>query len=314
MRMKVKSKRKSNNGKFFTPQVVLSGLFLIILFLCALFPGQIAPCDPNATDFTASFCKFMSPGHWLGTDRIGRDILSRIIWGTQSSLLNAVMIVGIEILLGVPIGMFCGYFGGWLDDLVMRIWDIICAIPSLLLAFVLVAALGKGTISGVIALGIVYTPLTAKLARSLTLTEKTSVYVEAAKSMGYSNMRIMFRHILPNVITTLITQFALDIGSAVTAMASLSYLGLGTQAPDADWGTLLSDGMGLLNQNVICLVAPAMVILLTSISINLFCDGIQAYIDPSQRKMPTFKEYRKKQAKLAAKQKKLNNSTLVGAK
>lgn len=300
---RLKSKRKASNGKFFTPKVVISGIFLIVLFICALFPERIAPHDPNMTDFTASFYKFMTPGHWLGTDRIGRDILSRIIYGSQSSLLNAVMIVGIEILLGVPIGMLCGYFGGFLDDLVMRIWDIVCAIPSLLLAFVLVAALGKGTISGVIALGIVYTPLTAKLARSLTLTEKTAVYVEAAKSMGYSNARIMFRHILPNVITTLITQFALDIGSAVTAMASLSYLGLGTQAPDADWGTLLSDGMGLISQNVICLVAPAVVILLTSISINLFCDGVQAYIDPGQRKMPTFKEYRKKQEKLARKNK-----------
>lgn len=301
---RLKSKKKSNNGKFFTPRVVISGIILLIIILCALFPEQLAPCDPNATDFTASFCKFMTPGHWLGTDRIGRDILSRIIYGSQSSLLNAVMIVGIEIILGVPIGMLCGYFGGWLDDLIMRVWDIVCAIPSLLLAFVLVAALGKGNISGVIALGIVYTPLTAKLARSLTLTEKTAVYVEAAKSMGYSNARIMFRHILPNVITTLITQFALDIGSAVTAMASLSYLGLGTQAPDADWGTLLSDGMGLISQNVICLVAPAAVILLTSISINLLCDGVQAYIDPNQRKMPTFKEYRKKQEKQAAKQKK----------
>lgn len=299
---KMKAKKKGGNGKFFTPQVACSGIFLFILLLCALFPAQLAPCDPNATDFMASFCKFMTPGHWLGTDRIGRDILSRIIYGSQSSLLNAVMIVGIEIILGVPIGMLCGYFGGRLDELIMRIWDIICAIPSLLLAFVLVGALGKGTISGVIALGIVYTPLTAKLARSLTLTEKTSVYVEAAKSMGYSNMRIMFRHILPNVSTTLITQFALDIGSAVTAMASLSYLGLGTQAPDADWGTLLSDGMGLLNQNVVCLVAPAVVILLTSISINLFCDGVQAYIDPGQRKMPTFKEYRKKQEKRLAKE------------
>ncbi|WP_310605189.1 ABC transporter permease [Anaerosporobacter sp.] len=306
---RLKAKRKSNNGKFFTPKVIVSGMILVIILICALFPTLLAPYDPNATDFEASFCKAFTPGHWLGTDRLGRDLLSRIICGAQTSLLNAFMIVGIEVLLGVPIGMLCGYFGGFFDDIIMRVWDIVCAIPSLLLAFVLVGALGTGTISGVIALGIVYTPLTAKLARSLTMTEKASVYVEAARSMGYSNKRILFRHILPNVATTMITQFTLDIGSAITAMASLSYLGLGTQAPDADWGTLLKDGMGLLNQNVICLTAPAFVILVTSVSINLLSDGIQAYIDPSQRKMPTFKEYRKKQAKMVAKQEKLQSVT-----
>ena len=171
----------------------------------------------------------------------------------------------------------------------MRFWDIVCSLPSLLLAFVLVAAFGNGTYSGVIAMGIVYTPLTAKLARSLIITEKSQVYVEAAKSLGYSDARIIFKHILPNCITTIVS------------MASLSFLGLGVQAPKSDWGTLLKDGMSMLYQQPMLLIAPAAAIMITSISINIFSDGIQAYIDPSQRKLPSFKKLRKKEARLAAK-------------
>lgn len=287
-------KRKSGNGTFFTVPVIISGTILLIILVSALFAGVIAPYEPEATDYTASLTRAFSPGHLLGTDRIGRDLFSRLLCGAQTSIFNAILIVAFEVVVGVPIGMICGYYGGKLDDLVMRIWDVVCAIPSLLLAFVLVAAFGKGTYSGVIAMGIVYTPLTAKLARSLIMTEKTAVYVESAKALGYSNARIMFVHILPNIVTTMIAQFTLDIGTAITAMATLSYLGLGVQAPEADWGTLLKDGMDMLYLNLVLLIAPALAIMITAISINIFSDGIQAYIDPGQRKMPTFKQYRRK--------------------
>ena len=287
-------KRKSGNGTFFTVPVIISGTISLIILVSALFAGVIAPYEPEATDYTASLTRAFSPGHLLGTDRIGRDLFSRLLCGAQTSIFNAILIVAFEVVVGVPIGMICGYYGGKLDDLVMRIWDVVCAIPSLLLAFVLVAAFGKGTYSGVIAMGIVYTPLTAKLARSLIMTEKTAVYVESAKALGYSNARIMFVHILPNIVTTMIAQFTLDIGTAITAMATLSYLGLGVQAPEADWGTLLKDGMDMLYLNPVLLIAPALAIMITAISINIFSDGIQAYIDPGQRKMPTFKQYRRK--------------------
>ncbi|MBO5524144.1 MAG: ABC transporter permease [Roseburia sp.] len=289
-----KTKRKSNNGTFFTVPVIISGTILVIILFSALFARVITPYDPEATDYSASLARAFSPGHLLGTDRIGRDLFSRLLCGAQTSIFNAILIVVFEVAVGVPIGMICGYYGGKIDELVMRIWDVVCAIPSLLLAFVLVAAFGKGTYSGVIAMGIVYTPLTAKLARSLIMTEKTAVYVEAAKALGYSNARIMFVHILPNIVTTMIAQFTLDIGSAITAMATLSYLGLGVQAPEADWGTLLKDGMDMLYLNPVLLIAPALAVMITAISINIFSDGIQAYIDPGQRKMPTFKQYRKK--------------------
>ena len=157
--------RKSNNGTFFTIPVIVSGIILLIIFLSAVFAGQIAPYQPEENDYTASLVKAFSPGHILGTDRLGRDLFSRLLCGAQTSILNAFLIVAFEVVVGVPIGMLCGYYGGRLDAIVMRIWDIVCAVPSLLLAFVIVAAFGKGTYSGVLAIGIVYTPLTAKLAR-----------------------------------------------------------------------------------------------------------------------------------------------------
>ncbi len=287
-------KRQKKQGKFFTIPVIIAAVVLAVIVISTIFADFIAPYDPEAVDYNASFVRAFSKGHILGTDRIGRDLLSRLLCGAKISILNAFMIVGFEILAGVPIGLISGYYGGRIDNIIMRIWDMVCSLPSLLLAFVLVAAFGKGMWSGIIALGIVYTPLTAKLARSLIMTEKTQVYVEAAKSLGYTDFRIIFRHILPNVITTMIAQFTLDIGSAITSMATLSYLGIGVQPPLADWGTLLKDGMSMLYMNPVLLIAPALAVLITTIAINIFSDGIQTYIDPTQRKLPSFKSIYKK--------------------
>lgn len=295
-----RKERKSDNGTFFTIPVIISGIVLLLILFGAVFAKFIAPYNPEANDYSAALARAFTQGHLLGTDKLGRDLWSRLLCGAQTSIINAILIVVFEVVVGVPIGMICGYYGGRLDNIVMRVWDIVCSVPSLLLAFVLVAAFGKGTYSGVIAIGIVYTPLTAKLSRSLIMTEKSAVYVEACKSLGYSDARIMFVHILPNIVTTMVAQFTLDIGSAITAMATLSYLGIGVQAPGADWGTLLKDGMSMLYLNPVLLVAPTIAIMITAIAINIFSDGIQSYIDPGQRKMPTFKQYRKKLLKLAS--------------
>lgn len=295
-----RKERKSDNGTFFTIPVIISGIVLLLILFGAVFAKFIAPYNPEANDYSAALARAFTQGHLLGTDKLGRDLWSRLLCGAQTSIINAILIVVFEVVVGVPIGMICGYYGGRLDNIVMRVWDIVCSVPSLLLAFVLVAAFGKGTYSGVIAIGIVYTPLTAKLSRSLIITEKSAVYVEACKSLGYSDARIMFVHILPNIVTTMVAQFTLDIGSAITAMATLSYLGIGVQAPGADWGTLLKDGMSMLYLNPVLLVAPTIAIMITAIAINIFSDGIQSYIDPGQRKMPTFKQYRKKLLKPAS--------------
>lgn len=286
---------------FFTVPVIITGLILATVLFASIFANFIVPFDPEEANLADSLCKPLQNGHLLGTDKLGRDLFSRLIAGARSSIFNAVLIVAFEMAVGIPIGLICGYYGGSVDKVIMRFWDIVCSLPSLLLAFVLVAAFGNGTYSGVIAMGIVYTPLTAKLARSLIITEKSQVYVEAAKSLGYSDARIIFKHILPNCITTMVAQLTLEIGTAIVSMASLSFLGLGVQAPKSDWGTLLKDGMSMLYQQPMLLIAPAAAIMITSISINIFSDGIQAYIDPSQRKLPSFKKLRKKEARLAAK-------------
>lgn len=299
----IEKRRKANVGTLFTPKFVICGVILILVLVLAIFHKIVAPYDPLQVDATSIFSPAFTDGHLLGTDKLGRDLFSRMVYGANSSILNAFLIVIFEVLVGVPVGLLCGYYGGKMDAVIMRIWDVVCSLPSLLLSFILVAAFGKGGYTGVIAIGISFVPLTAKLARSLIMTEKKAVYIEACKSMGYSNMRIIFVHIMPNIITTMISQFTLDIGNAIVAMATLSYLGLGVQPPDADWGSLLQNGMENLYSNPILLIAPAAIIIITTIAINIFSDAIQEYIDPAQRKMPSFKQYAKKEAKQKAKEK-----------
>lgn len=307
--METKKKRKSNVGTFFTPVTTVTGIILLLVLITAVFAPLIAPYDPTAVDPASSYARAFSPGHILGTDKLGRDLFSQMVIGSRSSLLSAFLIVIFEVAIGVPVGLLCGYYGGLVDSIIMRLWDIICSIPALLLSIVLIAILGKGNLTGVIAIGISYVPLTAKMARSLIMTEKKEVYVEACRSMGYSDMRIIFVHILPNIITTMVTQFTLDIGSAIVSMATLSYLGLGIQPPDEDWGTLVQNGMQYFYNNAVLLLAPALVILVVTLSINLFSDGIQTYIDPSRRKLPTFVKYEKRLLNIDLKKKKKETAT-----
>ena len=285
---------KKKAGTLFTPVVVTTGIILIIIFVIAFLADYIAPFDPLETDGTAIYVKMFTGGHLFGTDGLGRDLFSRLICGAKISIFNAILIVIFEAVTGVTIGLVCGYYRGIVDSVVTRICDLVSALPPLLLSFLLIAVLGKGMYTGVIAIGISYIPMTAKMARSLIMTEKKAVYVEACESMGMSDFRIIFVHILPNVITTMVSQFTLDIGSAITAMATLSFLGLGVQAPNADWGTLLKDGMGNIYNSPSLLIIPAIAVLVVTVCINLFSDGIQAYLDPSQRKLPSFAKYEKR--------------------
>ena len=262
-------KKKNKAGTFFTPVVAVTGIFLAVIVFVSLFASVIAPYDPLATDVNAIYAPAFSEGHIFGTDGLGRDLFSRLICSARTSILNAFLIVAIEVVIGVPLGLICGYYRGPLDSIVMRVWDVISAIPPLLLSFILIAVMGKGMMTGIIAIGISYIPLTTKTARSMIMTEKKAVYVEACKSMGFSDARIIFVHILPNIITPMISQFTLDIGTAITSMATLSFLGLGVQAPNADWGTLLRDGMGNLYNSLALLFIPAICVILVTVSINL---------------------------------------------
>lgn len=285
------NKKERNLRLFFTPSVCIALVILTIIVGGALLAQWLAPCDPNQIDLSQSL-QGPSADHWLGTDPTGRDIFSRLLYGGRTSLLSALAIVGFAMLFGIPLGLFSGYYGGWFDQLVLRVCDIIIAFPSLLLAFVFVAAFGRNLMNSIIAIGIIYIPMTAKLTRSLTLTEKSKTYVEAARTIGYSGRRILFREILPNCIPSLTAQLTLDVGYAVLDLAAMSFLGLGVQPPTADWGAMLEEGQQLLFLHPMGAIAPGVVIAITVIAINLLSDGVLRYIDVAQRRLPRMKKQR----------------------
>lgn len=288
--MKMTDRRK-RLSLFFTPEVAAAVILLSVIILSAAFAGVIAPYDPSATDLAGSLLP-PSSAHLLGTDQTGRDIFSRLLFGGKTALLGALGIVAFAMAFGIPLGLISGYRGGRFDKIVLRFCDIIIAFPSLLLAFVFVAAFGRNLINSVIAIGIIYIPMTAKLTRSLAMTERNKTYVKAAKAIGYSNGWILFREILPNCVPQLAAQLTLDIGYAVLDLAAMSFLGLGVQPPTPDWGAMLEEGQRLLFSHPIAAIAPGIAIALTVISINIISDGIIRYIDPSQRRLPRLKKKR----------------------
>lgn len=293
--MEGKSILKTNKkirGTLFTAPVIISSFFLSVIILAALFAPLLAPFDPDKLDLSKSL-QYPSLQHLLGTDKTGRDLLSRLLFGARITLLSALKVVSISIIIGVPLGLITGYYGGKIDSLIMRLWDIILAFPALLLAFVFVATFGRGVTSVIIALGIVYVPMISRLTRSLTLTEKNKTYVEAASSIGYSNSRIIFRHILPNCISTMFAEITIDIAYAILDLAALSFLGLGVQPPTSDWGAMLEEGREFLQINPLLALAPGITIIITVVSLNVLSDGIQMYFDPSQRRLSSFKKVRK---------------------
>jgi peptide/nickel transport system permease protein len=293
-------KKKKNVGKLFTPAVTVAfAILLIILFSC-VFAAVLAPYDPNAQDLT-SILAHPSSQHLLGTDQNGRDLFSRILYGGRTALTSALLVVAISMIIGIPLGLVSGYRGGKADTIIMRCCDVLLSFPSLLLAFLFVAALGRNTYNAVLALGIVYVPMLTRLTRSLTLVEKNKVYVSACVSLGYSEPRIIYRHILPNCISTILVQITLDIGYAILDLASLSFLGLGTQPPQADWGAMLDEGRSYLLMNPLLSLVPGIVILLVVVSLNIFSDGLHQYLDQAQTALPSFRKYEKKMLRKEAK-------------
>jgi peptide/nickel transport system permease protein len=286
--------------RFFTPSVVISMAVLIAILVAVCLASVLAPYDPNALDLGAML-QGPSHLHLFGTDKTGRDILSRMLFGGRTSLLGGLGIVGISIVIGVPVGLLSGYYGGKFDTILMRICDVIVSFPALLLAFVFVAAFGRGLYNAVLALGIIYVPMLAKLTRSLVLVEKNKTYVEAAHSIGFSDTQIIFRQILPNCVSTMLVQLTLDLGYAILDLAGLSFLGLGVQPPTSDWGQMLNDGRIYLTAHPVMALAPGIMIIVVVVALNIFSDGVQGYLDPSQRKLLSIKSYKKKLAKMMRK-------------
>lgn len=281
-------KKGKEKGKLFTVPVIISLFILVIIVFSTVLASILAPYDPDSVDLLHVF-QGVSREHLLGTDKTGRDIFSRLLFGGRTTLLGALGIVGISIIIGIPLGLLSGYYGGKVDKVIMRITDIVISVPPLLLAFIFVAAFGRGFGKAVWALGIIYVPMLSRLTRSLVLVEKNKTYVEAAKSVGYNDIRIIFGHILPNCVSTLLVQLTLDVASAILDLAAMSFLGLGVQAPQSDWGAMLEEGRIYLTTYPLQAIAPGIVMSVTVITLNIFVDGVQRYLNPMERKLPSYK-------------------------
>jgi peptide/nickel transport system permease protein len=259
------------------------GLVFVVLFvLMAVFAPWVAPFDPLATNWSA-IRQAPSAAHWFGTDELGRDVLSRVIWGTRASLSAGVVSVTISLLLGVPIGLAAGYRGGLVDNLISRLTDAFLACPFLILAIALAAFLGPSLTNAMIAIGVSTTPVFVRLTRAQVLNVKMEDYIEAARAVGNSPLRIAWRHVMPNVLAPLIVQATLAIASAVIAEASLSFLGLGQQPPAPSWGSMLNTAKDYISNAPWMGIWPGAAIFLLVLSFNLLGDGLRDALDPRQR-------------------------------
>ncbi|HKS65334.1 MAG TPA: ABC transporter permease [Xanthobacteraceae bacterium] len=259
------------------------GLAVIVIFvLLAVFAPLIAPFDPAAQSWSA-VRKAPSALYWFGTDDVGRDVLSRVIFGTRASLLAGVISVGIALSIGVPLGLTAGYLGGWVDAILSRITDAMLAVPFLILAIALAAFLGPSLGNAMIAIGVTTTPIFIRLTRGQVMAVKVEDYVEAARAIGNPRWRIALFHILPNILPALLVQATLSIAAAIIAEAALSFLGLGQQPPAPSWGSMLNSAQRFLTQAPWMAVWPGLAIFLTVLSFNLLGDGLRDALDPKER-------------------------------
>lgn len=260
----------------------LIGAAVVALFVgLALLAPLLPIADPNATNWGA-IRKAPSAAAWMGTDEIGRDILARMIWGAQASLLAGVVSVMIAVAIGVPFGLVSGYFGGWTDGIISRCTDALLAMPFLILAIALAAFLGPSLTNAMIAIGLSAVPIFIRLTRGQVLAVKTEDYVEGARAIGLGHVAIMSRYILPNVVPPILVQATLTIATAIIAEASLSFLGLGQQPPAPSWGSMLNTAKNFLSQAPWMAIWPGAGIFLVVMGFNLLGDGLRDALDPRE--------------------------------
>lgn len=268
---------------------VIGLVVFVALVLIAVFADVIAPHSPfeQYRDAVLLPPAWLEGGNWsypLGTDPVGRDILSRLIYGSQYSLFIGVFVTTLSLTTGIIIGVIAGYYGGWLDTAIMRLMDIILAFPSLLLALVLVAILGPGLTNGMIAIALVLQPHFVRLTRAAVMTEKTRDYVTAARLAGASPLRLMFKTILPNCMAPLIVQATLSFSNAILDAAALGFLGMGAQPPAPEWGTMLAEAREFILRAWWVVTFPGLAILITVLAINLMGDGLRDALDPKLKR------------------------------
>ena len=264
---------------FRRPSVRLGAIVLIVMSVLAVFAPWLAPYDPLATSWSM-VRKPPSAAYWFGTDEVGRDLLSRVIWGGRASLSAGVIAVSIAVGVGVPLGMVAGYLGGWVDAVIGRLTDAMLAVPFLILAIALAAFLGPSLGNAMIAIGVTATPIFVRLARGQVLAARAEDWVEAARAVGNPPVRILVRHIFPNILPPVMVQATLAVASAIIAEASLSFLGLGQQPPSPSWGSMLNTAQRFLTQAPWMAIFPGLAIFMTVLAFNLFGDGLRDALDP----------------------------------
>lgn len=270
--------------KFFRRPLAVAGLVIVLaVILVALFASALAPYDPIKADFSA-ILQAPSVAHPLGTDEVGRDLLSRLIYGARASLRAGLIAVLIAVGIGVPLGLVSGYLRGWIDQLViMRLADAMIAFPTIVLALALAAALGGNLTTAMLAIGIGSTPAFIRLARAQALSLREQEFVEAARALGNPTLVIMTRHVLPNMVGPLLVQTSIAVAAAILAETALSFLGLGVQPPTPSWGSTLRIGTGYMQSALWLSVYPGLAIFVTVLGINLLGDGLRDVLDPRDR-------------------------------
>ncbi len=261
---------------------LFGGIIILIFVFVAIFADWLAPYDPNKVALGE---RFLAPSleHLFGTDNLGRDILSRIIYGARISLWVGILTVSLAMLIGVPLGLFAGYRRGWADTVFMRLVDVFLAFPVIILAIAIVAVRGPGLVNVMLALVAVYWTTYARVTRGVTLVLRNEDYMLAAQSIGVPTGRVMWRHLLPNAMAPILVIATLGLGNAILAEAALSFLGLGIQPPEASWGSMLNFGMQFMRDAPWLTLFPGMAIFLTVLGFNLVGDGIRDVMDPRLR-------------------------------
>lgn len=269
--------------RFIRHRVGMLGFVIIaLLMIVAAFGPSLAPYDPNTMHFMDAFVK-PTDEFLMGTDDFGRDTLSRIMYGARVSFMVGVIAVGIAATIGTTLGMIAGYSRRLIDETIMRLMDILMAFPTILLAIAIMAILGKGVTNAMVAIGVVYIPIFARIARGEVLSIKNEEYVQAARALGARDREILVRHMLPNILPPIIVEISLSLSFAILAEAALSFFGLGTQPPDPSWGRMLSESRDFFNRSIWMGIFPGVAIMLTVMGFNFLGDGLRDVLDPRMK-------------------------------
>ena len=264
-------------------RAVLSIGYLALLVIVSIFAAKIAPYSPIEQN-VAELLMPPSAAHWLGTDDLGRDVLSRLIWGAPNSLYAALLAVSVAVAIGVPVGLVIGFVGGWLDEIVSRFIDALLSFPPIVLAIAVTGALGIGLTNAMLSVGIVFAPVLARIVRAQTLVVKQALYVDAARAFGASTAQIIVRHIVPNAIQPVIVQVTLMLAIALLAEASLSFLALGVQPPQASWGGMLARAYNYIEIAPAQMYTPGLAILFTALAFNALGESMRVALDPTMKR------------------------------